>query len=218
MVRQHIVYADDYEGIDPSSEPGSVVIQTIHQEPDGQLIYTGPASLEDLLARNKAVRGRATKQKPKRSKQDFGTPPEFLSAIQNHFGPIAIDLAARADNAVAPYFVTPEADTFSVDWKTLIPTASRGYVAYINPEFGDLRKPAAKCETVRDLNRWTLMLCPASMGSKWWVDHVLGKCMAFGIPRLKFVGADTLYPKDLALLAYGFGVSGSGYWDWRKET
>ena len=39
-------------------------------------------------------------QKPGRSRQDYGTPPEFLAAVVARFGPLAFDLAASRDNAV----------------------------------------------------------------------------------------------------------------------
>lgn len=151
-------------------------------------------------------------QKPGRSKQDYSTPPAFLDAVARRFGPIDFDLAARADNAVAPLFYSPEDDSLRQDWA--LPGIR---VAFLNPPFAEIRPWAAKLESVRCLPRWTLMLVPASMGSKWWADHILGKCQADGIPRLAFAGADGLYPKDLALLCAGFGVAGAGYWDWRVE-
>lgn len=153
-------------------------------------------------------------QKPGRSKQDYCTPPEFLRAIPERFGWIDFDLAATAENSVGPEpgaFFGPDKDSLAQDWK--LPGVR---VAFLNPPFANIRPWAAKCESVRHLPRWTLLLVPASMGSLWWRDHVLGKCHADGIPRMKFVGAEDLYPKDLALLSYGFGVAGSGFWDWRN--
>lgn len=171
-------------------------------------------------------------QKPGRSKQDYSTPPAFLEAIARQFGAIDLDLACRTDNMVAAYGLAHDKglDALTQDWETPIACDANGEsggavynlhmalvrVAFANPPFADIRPWAAKVESCRWLPRWTLMLVPASMGSKWWVDHVLNKTMAFGIPRMQFVGADSLYPKDLALIAAGFGVSGTGYWDWRK--
>lgn len=167
----------------------------------------------DLLEANQAVKGRATAQKPGRSKQDFGTPPEFIAAVERRFGRVGFDLAAHADNCVHPQYFSETDDALQHDWAALaLPV---GQVAWLNPPFGDLRPWAAKCESVRSLNRWTLMLCPASMGSRWWAEHVLGKCQADGITRMTFRGADSMYPKDLALLAYGFGVNGHGFWAWK---
>jgi phage N-6-adenine-methyltransferase len=167
--------------------------------------------LSALLEANRAVRGRATPQRPGRSKQDFGTPPEFLAAVVKRFGVLEVDLACSATNAVAPAGYTEKDDSLAQDW-----TMPGVKVAWLNPPFGDIRPWAAKCESVRHLPRWTLMLIPASMGSLWWRDHVLNKCQIDGIPRLQFVGADSIYPKDLALLAYGYSVTGSGFWDWRE--
>lgn len=169
-----------------------------------------------LLEANKAVRLDPTKQRRGKSKQDFGTPKDFLKAVEAQFGKLGIDLAAHEDNKVTELFLSPEQDSLSCDWRANIMVACHpGQVAWLNPPFADLAPWAKKCSECSQLPRWTLMLCPASMGSKWWVDNVLGKCMAFGIPRLQFVGADSIYPKDLALLAYGFGVNGTGYFDWR---
>ncbi len=150
-------------------------------------------------------------QKPGKSRQDFGTPVEYLDAIAHRFGRIEFDLAARADNTVAIDFHGPDTDSLRQDWS--LPGVR---VAFLNPPFENIRPWAAKCESVRMLPRWTIMLVPASMGSLWWRDHVLGKCQADGIPRMQFREATGLYPKDLACLAYGFGVAGSGYWDWRR--
>ncbi len=157
-------------------------------------------------------------QKPGRSRQDYGTSPAFLEAVAKQFGSIDLDLACRTDNMVAPFGITEAEDALSKDWTDLDPLIGGVpiRVAFCNPPFSDIRPWAAKVESCRWLPRWTLMLVPASMGSKWWVDHVLNKTMAFGIPRMQFVGADAVYPKDLALIAAGFGVSGNGYWDWRK--
>lgn len=149
-------------------------------------------------------------QKPGRSKQDYGTDPKFLAAIERRFGKIGFDLAARADNAVVLDFYSPEQDSLKQDW-----TLPGVQVAFLNPPFADIRPWAEKCESVRNLPRWTLMLVPASMGSRWWADHVLDKCQADGITRITFVGETIGYPKDLALLAYGFGVKGHGFWPWK---
>ncbi len=151
------------------------------------------------------------KQKPGRSKQDYSTPRVFLDAVERRFGRIDFDLAARADNTVALSYYGPDTDSLKQDWA--LPGVR---VAWLNPEFGNIRPWAAKCESVRHLPRWTLMLVPASMGSLWWRDHVLDKCQADGIARVQFTGADGLYPKDIAILCYGFSVAGQGYWDWRQ--
>ena len=121
------------------------------------------------------------RQKPGKSKQDYSTPPAFLEAIARQFGPIDLDLACRVDNMVAPYGITERVDSLSKDWRNLHPAwlDTRGTsggptpvdgirVAFLNPPFATIRPWAAKREQCRWLPRWTLMLVPASMGSKWW--------------------------------------------------
>lgn len=154
-------------------------------------------------------------QKPGRSKQNYETPPEFIAAVERRFGKVGFDLAAEVENTKAVNFFSVEVDALKQSWD--YSGALAVPVAWLNPPFANIRPWAAKCEECMWLPRWTLMLVPASMGSMWWDDHVINKCQADGTTRMKFVGADDLYPKDLALLAYGYGVRGHGFWDWRKE-
>lgn len=161
------------------------------------------------------------------TKQDYEAPPEFIAAIERRFGPIDIDLAARADNAKAPRWLghgaslwdpsddidgDPE-DSLSVNWSKLINVK----VAYLNPPFLNMRPWAAQCAAVRFLPRWTLMLSPASIGCRWYRDHVHGKANVDGISRIKFLGTDAVYPKDLMLSAFGYGVAGWGCGLWRWD-
>jgi len=147
--------------------------------------------------------------------QNWRTPPVFLDAVRRRFGGIDWDLAATSGHEVTTLgrSFTPEDNSLAQRWDN----SALGSVRFVNPPFAKMRPWAAKLSDCRDLPRWTLMLCPASMGSFWWRDHVLGKCMALGIPRMEFVGAGAVYPKDLALLCYGYGVHGFGFWDWRSE-
>lgn len=144
--------------------------------------------------------------------QGWRTPPEFLSAVRERFGEIVFDLAATPGHEVAPAYYSPEQNSLNQDWINL-----PGPVVFLNPPFANIRPWARKLSECRELRRWTLMLVPASMGSLWWATYVLHQCYAFGIPRIKFVGAESLYPKDLALICAGYGVSGASYWDWRKK-
>jgi phage N-6-adenine-methyltransferase len=151
------------------------------------------------------------------SKQDWETPPEFIRAVEKRYGPIGFDLAAHGENTKAPVWFSKDQDSLKQDWGKI--RTANGYavrVAWLNPPFEDISPWAEKCVSVRDLARWTLLLVPASMGSLWWCRHVLNKSQADGVPRMKFVGAKDAYPKDLALCAYGYGVAGAGFWDWRK--
>lgn len=152
-------------------------------------------------------------QRPGRSKQDYGTPRDFIAACEARFGELTWDLAASLENSKAPSCFTKADDTFTKHWDldTLAGTQ------WLNPEFGDIDRYAAKlaaeCRYRRGL---TLLLTPASIGCTWFARHVQGKAVVLGLsPRLQFEGATDAYPKDLMLSVYGFGLSGFDTWRWK---
>jgi len=155
--------------------------------------------------------------KKEKAKQGHRTPVEFLHAIEKRYGSIGFDLAATPGHAVCPKFFSPKDDSLSQDWQKI--RIRRGQVIYLNPPFAHLRPWARKLEEeCRFLSHWTLCLVPYSGGSHWWNDHALNKCLIAGIPRMTFRGSSTPFPKDLALLCFGFGAQGSTFWNWRDET
>ncbi len=152
-------------------------------------------------------------QKPHRSHQEVETPAALIASVEHRFGPIDFDLAASPQNAKATRFYTKEDDTLSQDW-----TLEGVRVAWLNCEFGDARRYAKKCESVRLLRRWTLLLVP--MGTQDWAcEHVWGKAFVLKLKgRVTFVGHPQGFPKDLVLAAFGYGLSGEEVWDWRNEV
>lgn len=167
-------------------------------------------------------------QKPGRSKQDYGTPREFLRAVEDMLGePIIFDLAASDHNRKAPSWYTQKDDALSQPWHKIhkdfgkacagLPAAS-GWL-WLNPPFGNIGKWASKCREEKDLGAKILFLVPASVGSNWFRDHVHGHATVLALnPRLIFEGETNGFPKDLMLCLYGlppvFEV-----WPWcgRKE-
>jgi hypothetical protein len=177
-------------------------------------------------------------QKPGRSKQDYGTQPELIRAVELKFGPLAWDLAASAGNAKAPNFITKEQDTFTVAWHRLVG------LQWLNPEFGQPEHPCkANCKKKRcgergwhtsvylpgceDFMRKALAesprgariitLTPAAVGSDWHKNYVHNKAFVnFLNGRLTFEGETTPYPKDCMISAFGFGRVGYDVWDWRE--
>ena len=148
-------------------------------------------------------------QKPGRSKQDYGTPREFLDAIEQRFGATTFDLAAHAENTTHPDYFSPEVDSLAQDWTQLAGNL------WLNPPFGDIAPWAAKCAASAAPHRRIFMLTPASIGSNWFAAHVLGKALVLGLsPRMTFVGAPDPYPKDLMLSIFG-EFPGFGVWRWR---
>lgn len=163
------------------------------------------------------------------AKQGHRTPPEFLEAVERRFGRITFDLAATRGHQVLgiDHYFTPEVDALQQDWGAVdvwamknagLPRPLRMGVSWLNPPFSNISPWAEKLATeCRNLPWWTLCLVPASMGSKWWDRYVLHKCVAIGVTRMAFAGSEHVYPKDLALLAFGFGVAGHSFWDWQAR-
>lgn len=151
-------------------------------------------------------------QKPHSSKQTYATPREFIDAVQAKFGSIAFDLAAERETSVTGPLAcfTKEDDALEQEWAGEI----RDWL-WLNPPFGDIGSFAEKCAAESAKGARILMLVPASIGSNWFRDHVLGKAMVFGLnPRMSFDGKSP-YPKDLMLCVYANGVHGFDQWRWK---
>ena len=103
------------------------------------------------------------------SRQDYGTPWEFIRAVEARFGKIACDLAAHAGNAKADTFLTAQEDSLSVPWADLW----RDGTLWLNPEFAKIDPWAEKC-AAESVKRGGLivMLTPASIGTDWFANHV----------------------------------------------
>src|SRR5438874_13650699 len=111
---------------------------------------------------------RMPKQKRGESRQDYCTPPEFLTALKQKLGigRFAADLAASQGNAVATLCYTEEdnalddANTWNFnDW------------AFLNPPFANITPWAMKAVIESAKGAQIVMLVPASVGSNWWRDY-----------------------------------------------
>lgn len=152
-------------------------------------------------------------QRPHRSNQVVATPWEFIRAVEHRFGAFDVDLAALADNAKAPAFITPEQNSLKQPWAKLYP----GKLGWLNPEFEDIGAWAAKCraETSPYNGFRVIMLTPASVGAEWFAQHIHGKAKVLAVaPRITFVGEEQPYPKDCILSLYGFNRTGFDVWRW----
>ena len=158
------------------------------------------------------------------SKQDYGTPWEFIRACEARFGRLVADLAAHPENAKHETFLRPEQDSLSIEWAKWFPTGT----LWLNPPFVDIAPWAAKCadESTRR-HGLILMLTPASIGTEWFQAHVHRKALVIGLaPRMIFDGAPINpktgkpdgYPKDLMLSVFGFGANGFDTWRWKGHT
>lgn len=155
------------------------------------------------------------KQKPGKSKQDYGTPWAFIRAVEAVFGRLQLDLAAVESNAKAPTWISPDIDALSPS----VPWGKPHERLWLNPPFGNIQLWAARAASYAPLLRKEggvlLMLTPASIGTEWFADHVHRKALVFGIrPRLTFEGTTDPYPKDLMLSVYG-REPGFDVWRWQ---
>lgn len=150
-------------------------------------------------------------------RQDYQTPHEFINAASRRFGVPTFDLSATTGQQIrtAIHWYTPEQDSLRQSWANL-PEGTR--VAWLNPPFANIRPWASKLTSeCRWLQRWTLMLAPASVGSEWYRRHVHGKALVLSLsPRLRFVGERAPYPKDLILVCAGYGAVGFDTWRWGR--
>lgn len=157
-------------------------------------------------------------QKPHRSEQVVRTPPEFIWAVQERFGDIAVDLAASNDNAVVPTFCGPGSN---------FPDALDGLSAWhlfdglcwLNPPYTSIGQWAFKCMMEAMLGASVALLVPASVGAKWFNEYVRPCAYVLELtPRLKFVGHKSSYPKDLILAVYTpERFIGREAWHWERK-
>jgi len=153
-----------------------------------------------------------------RSKQDIGTPRNFLDAIERRFGRIVWDLAANAENSVADEHYYGPGSKYGEN-ALILPWSGSGRrthgTLFLNPPFGMIEPWALRCSEYRDRAGWLLLLVPAAVGSNWFQQHVAPNAFVFElVDRLTFVGSTQPYPKDLVLACFGFGVNGREPWHW----
>ena len=148
------------------------------------------------------------RQKPGKSKQDYQTPVELLRAVKTRLriDRFDYDLAASPENAVCRQYYTEKDNALIQPWGL-----GEGW-DWCNPPFAKLAPWVMKAyETGSKI----CMLVPASVGSNWWDKWVHNKAyVLFLNPRLTFVGCNSPYPKDCAILLYGLGKVGYDVWKW----
>ena len=162
------------------------------------------------------------KQKPFRSKQNYGTPENFLEATRRRLGIVgfAFDYAADRENAKAPLFWCEADDSLSFtgsEWASRILPNEWGW---LNPPFTTIGPWAQRCREMKAAGGQIAFLVPAGIGANWFRDHVDGHALVLLLNgRLAFMPDKPtwLYPKDCILCLYSPRIE-SGYevWDWRK--
>lgn len=158
-------------------------------------------------------------QKPGTSRQDFGTPKEFLGAVRNLLGitTFAVDLAADHTNFVTTPYITAEDNSLGCDWGAFTDWRRHEHSwCWLNPPFSHIEPWAAKCAVYGASRVKIALLVPASVGSEWFKNYVKNHAYVLELNgRLSFDGNGP-YPKDCVLALYGTPFRGSATWDWRK--
>ena len=154
-------------------------------------------------------------QKPGKSEQSVGTPIDFLDAVRRRFGTIVRDLAADIDNAVTPRCITVAGNSLVQPWAEDDPTG----LLWLNPPFSDIRPWARKCAVESKMRHGLIvMLTPGGVSTNWFHDHVAPNAYVLDLnPRLRFIGHDQDYPKDLILSVFGYGLVGRAQWQWKER-
>lgn len=159
---------------------------------------------------------RQPKQKPWRSKQNFGTPENFIRAVKARLGITEFmhDFAADATNTKAVRFFDEARDALSVPWWEEYTLGGWGW---LNPPFAKIGPWASRC--ARASGAQIAFLVPAGVGSNWFRDDVDGKALVLMLNgRLAFMPdkPNWLYPKDCILCLYGPAIQpGYEVWNWR---
>ena len=157
-------------------------------------------------------------QKPGKSEQGYETPWVFTRAVEKYFGvKLQLDLAATEGTQKAPRFISPEEDSFTVNWSRRCKGAM-----WLNPPFGNIPKWAAKCaleaERFKHDGQRIFLLTPAAISTNYFARDIWPFARVYAITgRMTFVGEEAGYIKDLMLSVYG-GPSSSEFdtWGWRK--
>lgn len=160
------------------------------------------------------------KQRPGRSEQSVATPHDFLSRVKTALGieTFVWDFAASRVNTVSPRGYFDEADDALTipDWHTK--TGAKGW-GWLNPPYANIAPWVERCADCGDLAHIALLV-PASVGSNWFREEVLGQALVIALNgRLTFCGHTAPYPKDLMLCLYGPDVIPRfTVWDWRHDS
>ncbi len=172
--------------------------------------------MKTISAEHAETRTYATAPRSKTTtKQDYGTPWDFIRAVESRFGPVIHDLACTRENAkaVSGYYFDEGIDALQRDWLTEFPTGN----LWLNPPFAEIAPWAAMCSMTAERCGYTFLLTPASIGSEWFAASVHNRAQVFGLrPRITFDGTSDPYPKDLMLSVFGFSLRGFDTWRWKR--
>jgi len=153
------------------------------------------------------------------SKQDHGTPPLLLHAIEQAFGArFLLDLACNKENRKCEVGISLPENSLALDWAARLEAARTALFrpaadAWLNPPFRGVDPWMEKCKDMAPQMR-IVSLTLASLGTGWYRNHVEGRALSLILrKRVTFVGQKDAFPKELMITLWGFGLTGLGFWD-----
>ncbi|MDQ3003497.1 MAG: hypothetical protein M3Y08_19840 [Fibrobacterota bacterium] len=157
-------------------------------------------------------------------KQDYATPTELVHLIARRFGvSFVLDLSASSENAKCADWIDEKENSLAQNWAERISTNPPGEYgrvncAWLNPPFKRAAPWMEKCAAESAKGMRIVSLTLSSMGSNWYRDHVEGKAFSLILrDRVTFVGCNDPYTKELMVTLWGFGMTGLGFWSWKKD-
>jgi phage N-6-adenine-methyltransferase len=159
-------------------------------------------------------------QKPGTSKQNYATPMNFITAVQELLGidQFDFDYAAERHTAKAEFYWTKEDNSLSPqhDWRSQLTDDGWGW---LNPPFAKIGPWAKRCHELAQAGGRVAFLVPAGVGANWYRDYVHSKARVLALNgRLAFIKGKPklLYPKDCILALYGPDFTpGFDVWSWK---
>ena len=178
------------------------------------------------------------RQKPHKSKQDYSTPEDFLTAVKKrlHIKAFTFDFAADAHNHKAERYWTKADDSLSFVPSSWAKQTRNGW-GWLNPEFADIAPWAEACAACAHDGGSVALLTPLS-SSNWFLDFVHHRALVLALngrlcfvedwqhtidpsPKNKtkaFYTSAPLYPKDTMLALFSPLVApGFDVWTWKDQ-
>lgn len=142
-------------------------------------------------------------------RQEWRTPQEFLEAVRREYGPITIDVAASAENAVCERFIDRAADGLRSPWFSGDSLTSQ--IAWCNPGFSSMplwiAKACAETKGASPSPRIALVLGLCAPSTEWWrtmIQHAAAVRLL--APRIQFDPAPGVKrssnPRECALFVF----------------
>lgn len=126
---------------------------------------------------------------------------DLISAVEKVFGPLTLDLAATDRDHKAPKWISPEQDTFKVNWAEEI----GGGIGWLNPPPGDLEPWAEKCVEESKQGARVLLVAPLEIDGDLFWDYLFSNSVVYVLtPRMSYQGEPT------PLIVSAFNVTHEG--------